>query len=165
MIYLIGNKELQKERGFTMEYNAMIKKYAELAYTHNYICGFIFNHKLYAIHMNKETIKQVMSFGVGSRNRGKSLRYRPTKALKTIMLTLGACYMGTEKDFMDMVNNSIYNKGEIFEKMVTEKYGQNWEKDSVPFYKGADLTVGNTPYSIKFQEATFCTEQTLSRLA
>ena len=148
-----------------MEYSAMIRKYHKTAFTENYICGFIFNHKVYCVYMSGEDINKVMSFGRGSRNRGKSLRYRPTKAIKAMMLTLGACYMGTEKDFMDMVNNSIYNKGEIFEKMVTEKYGQNWEKDSVPFYKGADLTVGYKAYSIKFQEATFCTEQTLSRLA
>ena len=147
-----------------MEYEEMVKKYSETAYTHNYICGFVFNHKVYAVYMDKSEIQSVIGFGIGSRNRGKSLRYRPTKSIKKMMLTLGATFIGFENDFMNEVKNSKYNKGEIFEKRITEKAGQVWEKDSVPFYKGADLTVGNTPYSIKFQEATFCTEQTLSRL-
>ena len=52
-----------------------------------------------------------------------------------------------------MVENSKYNKGEIFEKLITESYGQKWEKDNVPFFSGADLTVNNIAYSIKFEKA------------
>ena len=47
--------------------------------------------------------------------------------------------------------------------MITEKHGQEWKKDTVPFYEGADLTT-DKPWSIKFEKATICTEKTLTRI-
>ena len=63
-----------------------------------------------------------------------------------------------------MVKNSKYNKGEIFEKLMTEHYGQTWVKDSVPFTKDGDLTVDGVAYQIKYESATFTNEKTLMNL-
>lgn len=41
--------------------------------------------------------------------------------------------------------------------------GKNGEKDNVPFFSGADLTVNNIAYSIKFEKATICIEKTILR--
>ena len=57
-----------------------------------------------------------------------------------------------------------YNKGEVFEKLVTEFYGQEWTKDNVPFTVDGDLTVNGTAYQIKFEKATFCNEKSLANL-
>lgn len=62
------------------------------------------------------------------------------------------------------VENSRYNKGEIFEKMVTENAGQEWHKDSVPFTMDSDVTINNVAYQIKYQSATFTNEKILIRL-
>jgi hypothetical protein len=66
--------------------------------------------------------------------------------------------------FETLVEESKYNKGEIFEKLVTENFGQEWTKDNVPFTKGGDLTVNGIAYQIKFEKATFTNEKTLARL-
>ena len=62
-----------------------------------------------------------------------------------------------------MFEESKYNRGEIFEKLVTEFYGQKWEKDNVPFTDDGDLTVNGIAYQIKFQKATFTSEKQLAR--
>ena len=48
--------------------------------------------------------------------------------------------------------------------MVTEHFGQTWEKDNVPFTKDGDITVNGTAYQIKFQKATFCNEKSIANL-
>ena len=70
----------------------------------------------------------------------------------------------SEAYFTDLVETSKYNNGEIFEKLVTEHFGQIWEKDNVPFTEDGDLTVDGTAYQIKFQKATFCNEKSLANL-
>ena len=66
--------------------------------------------------------------------------------------------------FEDIVNNSKYNNGEIFEKLVTEYFGQVWTKNNVPFTEDGDITINKVAYQIKFQKATFCNEKSLASL-
>jgi hypothetical protein len=47
--------------------------------------------------------------------------------------------------------------------MVTEKCGQVWIKDNVPFTDGGDLTVNGIAYQLKFEKATFTNEKFLAR--
>jgi hypothetical protein len=47
-----------------------------------------------------------------------------------------------------------YNKGEIFEKLVTEYFGQVWSKDNVPFYIDGDINVNGKKIQIKLDSAT-----------
>jgi hypothetical protein len=49
----------------------------------------------------------------------------------------------------------------VFEKLITEHYGQTWKKDSVPFTEDGDITVDGIAYQIKFVNATFASEKTL----
>ena len=57
-----------------------------------------------------------------------------------------------------------YNKGEIFEKLVTEQFGQTWVKDNVPFTDDGDLTVDGIAYQIKFESASFINEKQMMRM-
>ena len=59
---------------------------------------------------------------------------------------------------------SKYNFGEVFEKLETERVGQTWVKDNVPFTEDGDLTVDGIAYQIKFEKATFLTEAQALRL-
>ena len=47
-----------------------------------------------------------------------------------------------------------YNKGEIFEKLVTEYFGQTWEKDTIPFWVQGDINVNGRELQIKLDAAT-----------
>ena len=143
---------------------SLISRYNALAFTHNYIMGFTYNDGIYvynAVGLGAGIVLDKASSKCGG---GYSLRYKPTKATKKALIESGECRLICSKEyFVEMVENSKYNKGEIFEKLITESYGQKWEKDNVPFFRGADLTVNNIAYSIKFEKATICTEKTILR--
>ena len=142
----------------------MVNRYNELAYTHNYIYGFFFQNMVYMVKADADVMPYILKLDKASRGAGYSLRFCPTKEQKVFLLAKGAEVLCSKEFFENEVKNSIYNKGEIFEKMVTEFYGQKWEKDTIPFTKAGDLTTDSIAYQIKFEKATFVNEKTLARM-
>ena len=148
----------------TTLFEHLFDTYEKLAYTPHYIMGFTFRGVVYMAHMNSAQVKSVVKLDKASRGQGYSLRFKPTVDQKVYMLQF-AVPMVSADFFKALVNDSKYNKGEIFEKLVTEKYGQEWEKDNVPFTVDGDLTVDGIAYQIKFESATFTNEKALLSLA
>lgn len=146
-----------------MTLNEMINAYNSVAYTHNYIFGFVFNGVVYEVNTTEEILPEILKLDVASRGYGKALRFCPTKEIKMSLVGIATPLCSVEV-FTYEVKNSKYNKGEIFEKLVTEKFGQVWEKDNVPFTKAGDVEVNGIAYQIKFEKATFCNEKSLANL-
>ena len=146
-------------------FNHLIKTYNKLAYTHNYIFGFEYKGVVYASYQDSTILASICKLDKASRGAGYSLRFQPTNAQKVALLTESEVVCS--KEFFDnMVKDSKYNKGEIFEKLVTENmFGQEWSKDNVPFTKGGDVETDNMAYQVKYQGATFTNEKTLARLS
>lgn len=142
---------------------SMIDKYNRASYTHNYIFGFTFKGMVYALKTTSEVLPALLTLDKASRGAGYSLRFCPNAEKKLAMLT-GAHVLCSESFFEAQCASSIYNRGEIFEKLVTESFGQEWHKDNVPFTEDGDVTVDGIAYQIKFQRATFATEKTLARI-
>lgn len=143
----------------------MTAKYEALSYTDTYIFGFTFKDNVYMVKADSSVLPYLLKLDRASRGAGYALRFKPTVDQKVFLLTLGAKVVCSVDYFKLAKENSKYNKGEIFEKMVTELFGQTWEKDNVPFYKGADLETETDKFQIKFQGATFTNEKQLARLA
>jgi len=143
---------------------SMIDRYNEKAYTHNYIYGFCFQNLVYMVKADADIMPYVLKLDKASRGQGYALRFCPTTTQKILLLSKGAEVLCSKEFFDTTVQNSKYNKGEVFEKMVTEYYGQEWTKDKVPFTEDGDLTVYGTAYQIKFEKATFTNEKTLARM-
>ena len=148
----------------TSLFEKMISRYNELSYTHNYIYGFYFQNNVYMVEATTEVMPYILKLDKASRGAGYSLRFCPTNAQKTFLLAKGAQTLCSKEFFETSVKESKYNKGEIFEKMVTEFYGQEWIKDNVPFTEDGDLTTNGIAYQIKFEKATFTNEKTLARM-
>ena len=148
----------------TSLFEKMISRYNELSYTHNYIYGFYFQNVVYMVEATIEVMPYILKLDKASRGAGYSLRFCPTKEQKAFLLAKGAQVLCSKEFFEETVATSKYNKGEIFEKLVTEHFGQVWEKDNVPFTEDGDLTVNGLAYQIKFEKATFTNEKTLARL-
>ncbi len=141
----------------------LIDRYNAVAYTHNYIWGFEFKGNIYMAITDSSYMPHICTLDKASRGAGYALRFSPN-AQQKIALMPKAEVICSKKFFEEICADSKYNKGEIFEKMVTEKYGQTWEKDSIPFTKAGDIEVDGIPYQIKFQKATFCNERTIASL-
>ena len=144
-------------------FNAMIDRYNELSFTHNYIYGFAYKGMVYMVHADSSVMPFVLTLDEGSRGAGFSLRFKPNNSQKLLLISKGAQILCSQTAFENTVKDSKYNRGEIFEKMVTERYGQEWEKDTIPFTEDGDLTVNGVAYQIKFEKATFTSKKQLAR--
>ena len=142
---------------------SMIDRYNSYAYTHNYIWGFTYRHNVYMAITDSSVMPYICKLDRASRGAGYALRFCPTNDQKVSLLT-SAKLLCSEAFFNETVKDSKYNSGEIFEKMVTESFGQTWTKDNVPFTADGDVTVDGVAYQIKFQRATFCNEKSLANL-
>lgn len=145
-------------------FHNLINHYNELSYTHNYMFGFTDKGVVYLATATAEVLPYVCCLDKGSRGAGYALRYKPNKAQKELLKTCDLIALCSVEYFNELVATSKYNRGEIFEKLATEHFGQIWEKDNVPFTKAGDLVVEGTHYQIKYEKATFVNEGTLARL-
>ena len=147
----------------TALYLNMIDRYNALAYTHDYIFGFHFAGNIYMAYADRSMLPAILALDKASRGQGYALRFKPNKDVKVALMPKATLLCS--KDFFDSeLENSKYNKGELFEKMVTEHYGQKWHKDNVPFTDAGDLDVDDMSYQIKFEKATFTNEKILMKL-
>lgn len=141
---------------------SFIARYNAIAFTHNYIFGFIYKGTVYMVCTTSQLLPYLLTLDTSSRGTGYSLRFKPTKEQKLFLLT-HAKALCSERYFNALVAESKYNRGEIFEKLVTERYGQRWVKDNVPFTEAGDIEINGVAYQIKFEKATFTNEKSLAR--
>lgn len=148
----------------TALFATMINRYNEISFTHNYIWGFTYKHNVYMAITTSEVMPLVCKLDKTSRGAGYALRFCPTTDQKLVLMP-SATLLCSEKFFNEQVAESKYNNGEIFEKMVTEYFGQVWVKDNIPFTEAGDIETDGVAYQIKYQKATFCNEKSLANLA
>lgn len=144
-------------------FNFLLNGYNATSYTTNYIMGFAFAGMVYMAHTVENQLPFLMKLDSASRGQGYALRFKPNKAQKAMLLN-NATPLCSVDFFEDMVAESKYNRGEIFEKLVTESYGQVWEKDNIPYTEAGDIEVNGVAYQIKFEKATFTNEKTLTKI-
>lgn len=142
----------------------LVDGYNRLAYTHNYIFGFEYKGVVYAVKTTNDVLPYILKLDKASRGAGYALRFKPTNAQKMLLIAKGAEVVGSATWFNAEVASNKYNIGENFERVMTERAGQVWEKDNVPFTIDGDLTVDGVAYQIKYQGATFTNEKTLAKL-
>lgn len=125
-----------------------------------YILGFILNGKVYEIIL-KAIPEWLIAMDRESTSHGgmKKLRIRMNKIARHRLLNMGAAYIGTVEEVLA----SRKNKGEAFEKWITESIGQKWKKDSTPYYIDGDITIGDIKYQIKFESASLANEKTIEK--
>ena len=148
--------------------NSLATMYTARAATHNYIFGFTFRHVVYKVvahGVNADKLSALAVLDYDSRNKTASLRFKPNRVQVAMLMAMGAEAVCTEAEFEAIKAATKYNRGEIFEKLMTEAAGQTWVKDNVPFTVDGDLTVDGVAYQLKFEKATFITEAQMMRMS
>lgn len=148
-------------------FKAMIDQYNALAFTHNYIFGFEDGANVLAVIADNSVLPYALTLDRASTSHGGtvSLRFKPTTEQKNLLKCSGQAFVLCSKAYLEaVVAETKYNRGEVFEKLITEFYGQEWHKDNVPFTKGGDLTVDGIAFQVKYNKATFTNESTLRSL-
>ena len=143
--------------------NELKTAYNNYAYTHHYIIGCTYHKKVYFAFKEWNELDASIVLETASKNEGSCIKFRPSAAQKAA-IACDACELCDEADFEAMFKASKYNRGEIFEELIFERYGQSWNKDAVPFTDAGDIVIDGVHYQIKFQKARFCTEKQIRRL-
>lgn len=146
-------------------FNKLITEYNHLAFTHHYIFGYADKGNVYVSFAEDDVLPYVCTLDKVASNRvgGYALRFKPNKAQKEILKLHNSFVLCSVDYFEELVKNTIYNRGEVFEKLVTEYFGQEWVKDNVPFTVAGDIEYNGIAYQIKYEKATFVNEAQLAR--
>ena len=144
----------------------MVRFYNRMAYTHHYMVAFNWNNMVIVAYISGDQLADITILDKASRGAGNSLRFKPSKAQKLYMVTECETFVlckveDVEREF----EATIYNRGEVVEKFITEYFGQTCEKDNIPFTEDGDLTVNGIAYQIKYEKATFINEKQMARMA
>lgn len=145
-----------------MEY--LKKGYETHVLTNLYVKGFEYNSFIYA-YIDSGLSCTVVECEASKDGGLTVLKYKPTKKEKIALIKSGKCFKVCCLEYLEWhYKNSKYNRGDIFEKMILEMFGQIWKKDNIPFFEGYDLETGTKNYSIKYQGGRYCTEKTVNKL-
>jgi hypothetical protein len=142
-----------------MNKRTMINAYRYYSAADNYILGFVYDKMLYMVRV-AEIMPRYLNVEEASRNQGENLRLRLKKAHKVQLMKKAPICLGSA----DCLNDSKYNKGEVFEKLVTEYYGQTWKKDTVPFWVQGDINLNDEEVQIKLDSATLMNTKQIAKL-
>lgn len=143
----------------------MVKFYNSYAFTHNYLIAFNWKKMVIVAYVNGSDLENITTLDKASRGAGNALRFKPNMAQKNwLMENCETFVLCSVENMEQLFESSKYNKGEIIEKLITELFGQVWEKDNIPFTEDGDLTVDNIAYQIKYEKATFINEKQMARM-
>ena len=148
-----------------MTRNEMIARYNALAVATAYIVGFILDGMLYYT-MSAHIADDFLKLDRMSSKRGgwAKIRVMLSSADRKALVACGKAIMIGSADLLN--TDDKYNKGERFEKIITETLtGEMWVKDSVPFNVAGDITLNGEQVQIKFDGAELTNERTHMRMS
>lgn len=142
--------------------NELTATYNKNAAAHIYYFGFIFAGLLYAVTgMTFEELSAYFKNDRASTAKGgfRKVRIKATTAdLKALLPK--AVLLGTA----DLLLDEKWNKGEMFEKVITETFTtEKWVKDSVPFFVAGDVEINGEQVQIKLNGAELTNERILRK--
>lgn len=146
----------------TME--EMVAIYGKYAGAHKYLVGFTRGNSVYYVLVSFRDLFAFLKLDHASSKRGGHAKIRvrvsSTQAMAMINRGQAVKLCGLE----ELNADSKYNKGENFERIVTEKLtGELWVKDSIPFYVKGDITLNGEEVQVKLDGAELTNEKTLAR--
>lgn len=142
--------------------NWMTETYHTNSAADEYWFGFVVAGLLYLVAgLTFEELAVTFKMDRASSKRGgfAKIRIKATSAVLADFLPRAKC-LGSA----DLLNLAGYNKGEAFEKLITERYtAEQWVKDSVPFWMDGDATINGRKVQIKLNGAELTNEKTLRK--
>lgn len=131
--------------------------YEETTAARRTVFGFEYEKRIYMAILDTIPSRWVKLAQESSKRGGENkLRLEVSKTEKAKLLRK-AVMVGT----LEIINTIKNNKGDSWEKWVTEHYKQAWSKKSTPYYEDGDITVCGEKLQIKWENATLANESTI----
>lgn len=147
-----------------MSTEKMISIYHLNSASKKYIVGFTRNGKLYYVTIDFEKLMEMLRACKASSKRGgfnKVRIYVSAKIQKEWLANGQAIEIGNALD----VISKKYNRGQMFEKVITENLTDTiWAPDRIPFYVAGDIVLNNENIQIKFNGAELTNEKCITNM-
>ena len=150
----------------------LIANYNRLAYTHDYVFGYVQNHTVYAaVVRDCADLLHALTYldRASAKNGGTySLKYRATGAIIAVLTARAEKVVAvcSEAYLEDEKARTRHNRGQIFEELVASVLGAKLNtKSNLKFTDGGDIIEADgRQLQVKFTKATFTDERTLHNL-
>ena len=142
--------------------NLLMTAYHMNSAANEYWFGFILNHMVYVVTgMTFEDLARYFKIERAAASKGGHSKIRiKARVAELAELLPKAILLGGEEILLD----PKWNTGIKFEQIVTEQIaGQEWVRDSVPFWLDSDITIGDRKIQVKFNGAELTNEKTIRR--
>ena len=139
----------------------LLRIYEETTAASRTIFGFEYEKRVYMAIIDAIPANWVKLAKESSKRGGENkLRLEVNKIEKTKLIHK-AIMVGA----LEIISTIKGNKGDSWEKWVTEYYKQVWNKKSTPYYEDGDITVYGEKLQIKWENATLAKESTIRNAA
>lgn len=139
----------------------LLRAYEKTTAATRTVFGFEYEKRVYMAILDAIPTQWVRLAKESNKRDGENkLRLEVNKTEKAKLLRK-AVMVGT----LEIINTIKGNKGDSWEKWVTEHYKQVWKKSSTPYYKDGDITVCGEKLQIKWENATLANESTIREAA
>ena len=134
--------------------------YNKTSFTHDYLVGWAEEKNVFATFITWETFSRLLlKNDRAASSKGGMLKIRVRMDTKARTILKKTAFIVGAID--ELTQDKKHNRGENFERMVTEKLcGITWEKDSIPYYKAGDIEYKGKPIQVKFDGAELTNAKT-----
>lgn len=148
-----------------MTMTEMLTAYRALSASHLYLIGFSFRNYVYYVLQQGMIEAEMLKLDRASSKRGgfAKIRVHVKAADRQRLVESGAaiqlCHIS------ELTADAKHNKGENFERVVTEKLtDERWVKDNIPFNVAGDIVLNGENVQIKLDCAELTNEKILAKL-
>ena len=150
----------------TLDY---FKAYMDFSASKHFIVGGIIGDVVKFAFVEPNDLVNNFTFVTGSKsgNGGnRALRFKFSKSIKEKVDNEGVtlCSKAEFEELASSLCKARANRGEAFEKLVTEYFGQVWTRSNDDFTKCGDIVINGIHYQIKTHKGLFSNERTLMNL-
>ena len=152
----------------------LLNAYTRLAYTDNYIFGYVVKGMIYAARvLAADSILPYVTVldRASTKNGGTiSLKYKPNAAHIAIIASRAVeireiCTLDYMETLRNAANGKEKNRGYLFENLCAKAFnGELNTKPNAKFTDSGDIEIDGIPYQVKFPKATFTDERTIRNL-
>lgn len=134
--------------------------YGHTSFTHDYLFGWVDGNDILAVFISWEQFaKLLLKNDRAATSKGGMLKIRVRADSKARAILKKSAFIIGKID--ELTADKKHNRGENFERIVTEKLcGEKWEKDSIPYYKAGDIIYKEKPIQVKFDGAELTNAKT-----
>jgi len=138
--------------------------YGRTSFTHKYLFGWIEGNDVLAAFLDWSIFSRLLlKNDRAATSKGGMLKIRVKADSKARAILKKSAFVIGNVD--ELTADKKYNKGENFEKIATEKLsGEQWQKDSIPYYKAGDMIYKGEAIQIKFDGAELTNARTYENL-